>query len=82
MPKSPCSARLNQRHLRRYRCGLVVTIDGHGLPLLKHFAETLGKRLSRFTYNLSRKYIAHSVLYHLTLLIPIVSGQLREVLKA
>ena len=46
-------------HLCGDRGRFVITINGHGLPLLKHLTETLGKRLGCFAYYLTRENIAH-----------------------
>ena len=69
-------------HLRRDRCGLIVAIDGHRLPLLEHLTETLAEGLSGFTDHLPTEHIANSVLYHLAFLVSIIARKLREVLKA
>ena len=62
--------------------GLIVTVDGHRLPLLKHFSETLRECLGCFSYHLSREHVTYSVLYYLALLVSIITGKLREILKA
>ena len=61
---------------------LVVAVNGHRLTLLKDFSETFGEGLGCFTYDLSRKYISHGVLDNLTLLISVITRELREVLEA
>ena len=58
-----------------------IPID-HRLPLLQHLAKTFTQCFCSFVHDLTAEHIAHRVLYHLALLIAIVAGELREVLKA
>ena len=64
------------------RSGPVVAVDGHRLTLLEVFSETFGEGLGSFTYDLTAKDISHCVLDNLTLLISVITRELREVLKA
>ena len=61
---------------------LVVAVDGHGLTLLEDFSEAFGEGLGCFTYDLTTKDVSHGVLDNLTLLISVITRELREVLKA
>ena len=64
------------------RSGPVVAVDGHRLTLLEVFSETFGDGLGSFTYDLTAKDISHCILDNLTLLISVITRELREVLKA
>ena len=61
---------------------LVVAVDGHRLTLLEDFSGTFGDGLGSFTYDLTTKDVSHGVLDNLTLLISVITRELREVLKA
>ena len=75
-------ARRDERvHLRVDGGGHVLPVDGDGLPLLPHLAETFGKRLGGLAHHLSGQDIADGVHHNLRLLVAIVANQLREVLK-
>ena len=63
-------------HLCGDRGGFVITVDGHGLALLKNLSKPLRERLGRFANDLPGKDIAHSVLYHLTLFVAIITSEL------
>ena len=41
--------------------GYILAVDGNGLPLLEHFAETFGKRLRGFSNHLTAENIAYRV---------------------
>ena len=59
-------------HLCGNGSGFVVSVDSHGLPLLKHLAETFRESLGSFTYDLPTEHVAHGVLYYLALLVAII----------
>ena len=61
---------------------LVVAVNGHRLALLEDFPEAFGEGLGCFTYDLTAKDISHGVLDNLTLLISVITSELREVLEA
>ena len=61
---------------------LVVAVNGHRLALLEDFSEAFGEGLGCFTYDLSREDVSHGVLNNLTLLISVITRELREVLEA
>ena len=76
-------ARRDERvHLRVDGGGHVLPVDGDGLPFLQHLTEPFRLCLCRFAYHLPGKDIADSVHHHLRLLVPVVSHQLAEILKA
>ena len=61
---------------------LVVAVNGHRLALLEDFSGTFGDGLGSFTYDLTIKDVSHGVLDNLTLLISVITRELREVLEA
>ena len=42
--------------------GYILAVDGNGLPLLEHLAETFGKRLRGYSNHLTAENIAYRVL--------------------
>ena len=69
-------------HLCGDRRRLIVTVNGHGLPLLQNPTKAFGKRLGSFSHYLPAEHISYCILNYFALLISIVSCKLREVLKA
>ena len=61
---------------------LVVAVDGHRLSLLKNLSEAFRESFRCFAYDLTAKDISHCVLDNLTLLISVITRELREVLEA
>lgn len=62
--------------------GHVLTVDGNGLPLLEHLAETLGKHLCRFSHHLTAENVTYRILDDFGLFFTIVPVELAEILKA
>ena len=69
-------------HLRRNGSRLVIAVDGHGLPLLKHLSKSLRKCLGCLYHDLPTEYIAYGILYYLAFFFAIITGKLRKVLEA
>ena len=63
-------------HLCGDRGRFVITVNGHGLPLLQDLTKAFRERLSCFSYHLSREHVTYSVLYYLALLVSIITGKL------
>ena len=61
--------------------GCILSVDGYGLPLLEYLSETLRKILGGFTDHLAAEDVTDRILDYLRLLVTVVTGQLREVLK-
>ena len=68
--------------LRVDRGGCVLPVNGDGLPLLEYLSETLRQVLGCFAYHLAAEDVTDRILDYLRLLVTVVTGQLREVLKA
>ena len=62
--------------------GYILAVDGNGLPLLEHFAETFGKRLRGFSNHLAAENIAYRILDDLRLFFTVIAVQLAKILKA
>lgn len=62
--------------------GCVLPVDGYGLPLLEYLSEAFRKILGGFTDHLAAEDVTDRILDYLRLLVTVVTGQLREVLKA
>ena len=62
--------------------GGLVPVDSHVLPFLQNLAETLGERLGGFGNYLTCKDITDGITDYSGLLVPVITLQLAEILKA
>ena len=69
-------------HLRVDGSGRVLPVDGYGLSLLQDFTKPFRQVFSRFSHHLPAENITYRVLDHLRLFVPVITVELREVLKS
>ena len=59
-------------HLRVDGSRGILPVDGERLPLLQDFTETFREILGRFSHDLPAENIAHRILDHFRLLVPVI----------